>query len=155
MHNYKNDNKDPGSLSDNLIRNMKLDSKGNIWIATNKGLNLFQKDTDTFKKYYHDINNLDSLSSNDVRKIFEDSEGNIWIGTEGKGVIVYDGSKIVNQYTSKDGLMSDYISLLIVSLVAIGKEVYDSYNQDKHTPEYLDVYATVLPALIVYLILLK
>jgi hypothetical protein len=51
--------------------------------------------------------------------------------------------------------MPDYLSLLTVSLVAIGKEYYDSRNQDKHTPEYLDIYATVLPALILYLIYLK
>ena len=40
----------------------------------------------------------------------EDKNGLLWVGTEGKGVLVFDGDKIVEEYNVTDGLLSDYIS---------------------------------------------
>ncbi|MBI9100074.1 MAG: hypothetical protein JEY91_16450, partial [Spirochaetaceae bacterium] len=86
---YRNDKDDPTSLSDNLIRSLFVDSTGKIWIATNKGLNLFLPESKSFQRFQHNKNDRNSLSSNDIRKIFEDKERNIWIATNGGGVNLY------------------------------------------------------------------
>ena len=44
--------------------------------------------------------------------IVEDQNGNLWIGSEGRGVLVFDGTKVIKEYGVKNGLLSDYISLL-------------------------------------------
>ncbi len=43
----------------------------------------------------------------------EDASGNIWIGTESHGVIVTDGGGIVKRLEVADGLLGNYISLII------------------------------------------
>lgn len=35
-------------------------------------------------------------------------------------------------------------ALLMVVIAAIGKEVYDYFNRAKHTPEFMDAFATIL-----------
>ena len=41
----------------------------------------FNRETETFKNYRNEPDNINSLSSNTVNVITEDSEGNFWIGT--------------------------------------------------------------------------
>lgn len=40
-----------------------------------------------------------------------------------------------------------YIGLIVLVIVALGKEIYDYYNQDKHTCDLYDALATILGAL--------
>ena len=108
---YRHDNENPESISDNLVRSMTVDSLGKIWIATNKGLNLYLPETDSFKSYLHDSQNRSSISSNDVRKIFEDSEGNLWIATNGGGVNLFNREKETFSIISTiDGLLNNAVS---------------------------------------------
>ena len=39
--------------------------------------------------------------------------------------------------------ISPVVGLAVVVLVACGKEVYDYFHKDKHTPEFLDALATI------------
>lgn len=43
-------------------------------------------------------------------------------------------------------------AILLVVVVAVGKEVYDSYNKEEHTPEVLDAIATVLGGTVCWVI---
>ncbi|MEO7213875.1 two-component regulator propeller domain-containing protein [Mucilaginibacter sp.] len=79
--NYKHDNKNNASISNNNISYVYSDRKNNLWVGTDNGLNLYDKKTNSFKRYYH--NNLpNSLSSSAIYTIFEDSKGRLWIGTD-------------------------------------------------------------------------
>lgn len=83
--NSKNSN-----LSNELIRNLMIDSGNNLWIATTFGLNrlrnsLLEKGSYNFETFYHDPTNQGSISYNDVVQIFEDSKHNFWFGTFGGG----------------------------------------------------------------------
>lgn len=49
-----------------------------------------------------------------INSMAQDKEGNLWIGTEGKGVVVFDGKKIIKEITTSDHLLSNYISYIIV-----------------------------------------
>ena len=65
----------------------------------------------------------------------EDIEGNIWIGTESQGVIVYDGDSVVMNLLEKDGLLGNYISLIIADKnnnIYIGtSRGLNRYNKDE------------------------
>ncbi|TXB65772.1 SpoIIE family protein phosphatase [Vicingus serpentipes] len=91
-------------LAGNDITAIYCDSKNKIWVgARGKGISTIDG---------VDIQKLDLNIKISPTSIIEDQKGNIWIGTEGKGVIVYNGKKVIAKYGSKDGLLSDYISLL-------------------------------------------
>jgi ligand-binding sensor domain-containing protein/serine phosphatase RsbU (regulator of sigma subunit) len=91
-------------LAGNDITAIYCDSKNKLWIgARGKGISTIDG---------VDVKKIDLEVKITPTTIIEDKKGNIWIGTEGKGVIVTDGKEIIAQYSSKDGLLSDYISLL-------------------------------------------
>lgn len=107
---YKNENDNPDSLSDNLVRSLFVDSLGEVWACTNKGLNRYSKGSDSFIRYMHDRDDKSSLSSNDVRQIFEDSDGDLWIATNGGGVNLYDrGKETFSLISTEDGLLSNSV----------------------------------------------
>jgi ligand-binding sensor domain-containing protein/serine phosphatase RsbU (regulator of sigma subunit) len=91
-------------LSGNDITVVFADSKNNIWVGSRgKGLSKI-KDAD-IKKIKLDNNFTPTC-------IAEDDKGNLLIGTEGKGILVFDNQNVFREITSKDGLLSDYISLI-------------------------------------------
>lgn len=57
------------------------DSKHRIWVATDNGLFLYTRETNTFRQFVHDDLDAFSLSHNKVRAIAEDKSGNIWVAT--------------------------------------------------------------------------
>ena len=70
------------SLSDWNIWAVYQDKAGEIWIGTSKGLDNYDKTTNSFIHYRHNPDDPNSISSNMIWCIFEDNKGNIWIGTE-------------------------------------------------------------------------
>jgi signal transduction histidine kinase/ligand-binding sensor domain-containing protein/DNA-binding response OmpR family regulator len=97
-----------GSLSSNLIYTVFIDSKRNLWVGTDNGLNLYLPDKDKFRYFQM----KDGLPDNAVRSITEDKQGNLWLGTY-KGISKFKDAinlpaKIVfRNYTKEDGLQSD------------------------------------------------
>jgi two-component system, sensor histidine kinase ChiS len=67
--------KESDGLASNAINTIFEDSKGNLWIGTNRGLSLW--DGESFINY----NRGDGLRSSDVYAVSEDRDGNIWLGT--------------------------------------------------------------------------
>lgn len=53
------------------------------------------------------------------------------------GVVIYAAAHFV----------SPIIGLTAVTVAAVGKEIYDWFNRDKHTPEVIDAVATMLGGL--------
>jgi len=74
-------------LSHNRTKCIIQDSRGFIWIGTNRGLNRY--DGTRFKTY---TCNQDTTSQTGevINDIFEDREGNIWVGTSGSGLSIYN-----------------------------------------------------------------
>lgn len=106
--------KDPESLSHQFIWSLFEDSVGNLWVGTLWGLNLMDRNTNTFKKFKHDPNNSESLSNNSVRAIAEDGDGNIWLGTN-SGLSMYNLEEDkFDVYRVKDGLADDSITAILV-----------------------------------------
>jgi signal transduction histidine kinase/DNA-binding response OmpR family regulator len=62
-----------------------VDSRGLLWVATNKGINIY----DPVNKRFKYITAADGLPGNAVVSLVEDDEGNIWAGTRNGLACIY------------------------------------------------------------------
>lgn len=86
-----------------VVRTIKQDRKGNIWITSWEGV--FQYDGKSF------TNITSKVSSARFFSLLEDRNGNFWFGSIGSGVYYYDGNSFQN-FTTKDGLLNnDVVSI--------------------------------------------
>ena len=83
-----------------ISRNIKQDSKGNIWIAAFDGI--FRYDGKSF------TNITSKVSSARFFSVLEDKKGNMWFGTIGSGIYHYDGKSFQN-FTTNEGLVNNEI----------------------------------------------
>ncbi|MBN1143500.1 MAG: response regulator [Bacteroidales bacterium] len=81
------------------------DSRKNIWVATNAGLEYFDENNGSF----HPVLTKNQLPDNTIQGILEDANGNLWISTN-KGIskfvngINLPDDPVVYNYTAEDGL---------------------------------------------------
>lgn len=80
----------PNSISSNNISDIYEDSRDNLWIGTEKGLNILNRETGEFKRFLHNSEDPNSIGSNHITTIYEDQEGTLWVGTLGGGLNYYD-----------------------------------------------------------------
>jgi len=87
---YRNDPRDPGSLSANFVKVIHEDRSGTLWIGTiDGGLNRFDRNTGRFVRFQADDSSPGNLSDNSVFAIEDDHRGHLWIGTA-EGLNRYD-----------------------------------------------------------------
>jgi len=86
-----------------IVRTIKQDEKGNIWITSWEGV--FKYDGKSF------TNVTSKVSSARFSSVLEDRKGNFWLASVGSGVYYYDGKAFQN-FTSKDGLPSDRVAAI-------------------------------------------
>jgi len=80
--NYQHDPDDPDSLSSNRIWSITEGQSGNIFAATNSGLNSFDQRSGKFTRFFHEPSDPFSLSNSHIRTLFKSTDGTIWIGTQ-------------------------------------------------------------------------
>jgi ligand-binding sensor domain-containing protein len=79
---YRTNAKDPRSIGNNVVNCILEDSKGRLWIGVDQGgLNLYDRNTNSFIRFLYNDTVPSSLRDNTVRAMCEDAEGNLWIGT--------------------------------------------------------------------------
>jgi len=106
--NYTSKYGDFNRLSNNSIKKIFRDSQNRIWIATQRGLNLFEPDKDRFIQF----GNTEGLPAEYVLGIQEDSNQFLWIATT-NGVIKtrYDDKSHrftnIQHFTSQSGLIDN------------------------------------------------
>lgn len=97
---------DTSSISSSNIITVFEDSRHNIWVGTDNGLNLFNKNSETFTIF----TKKEGLLNNAVNGILEDQEQNLWISTYG-GISKFDPeSNTFKNYTKEDGLLSNSLN---------------------------------------------
>jgi signal transduction histidine kinase/ligand-binding sensor domain-containing protein len=74
---YRHDPNHRNSLSNDAINSIDEDENGNLWIATNNGLNRFNVNDETFEQYHV----TDGLPDPVVIGLLIDNEGKIWLST--------------------------------------------------------------------------
>lgn len=83
-----------------IVRNVKQDSEGNIWVASLDGI---------FKFNGKDFENITKeVSKARFFSVLEDVNGNFWFSTIGSGAFYFDGTNFQN-FTSKDGLADNTV----------------------------------------------
>ncbi len=79
------------SIGANHIRVVFEDSKGKIWIGTDRGgVAVYRPETDDFEQIRYDSRNPNSLPNDRIRGIFEDKDKDIWISTYGGGLALLE-----------------------------------------------------------------
>ena len=114
--NYNPIPNDPNSLSNNFVRDVLEDSKGNIWVGTIGGLNKLERPNqgnDRFIRYLNNPTNKNSLSNNYVLDIFQAKDGKLYVGTFGGGLnsieILENNELNFTHYSTENGLPSDVV----------------------------------------------
>jgi ligand-binding sensor domain-containing protein len=97
--NYTHQPHNKGSLSSNVVVALKRDRSGRIWVGSEGGLDLWDRQSNQFIHYRNVPENKESLSSNFVVNIYEDRSDNLWVGT-------FKGLNLMNR---DNGSFSRYI----------------------------------------------
>jgi len=85
-HKLENDEKN----YNNYIFAIDQDSKGNLWIATYKGLNYFNTKTNQYTTFLNNPKDSNSIASNVVTALEIDSRDRVWLGYLGADFDCYD-----------------------------------------------------------------
>ena len=100
---FTQDRNDSTAISNNHINGIFQDSKNNIWVTTENGLNLFDSTKTTLKKY----STKNGFPSNAFYSILEENQNNLWITTS-NGLVSFE--PVTNEkkiYTKVNGLLSN------------------------------------------------
>ncbi len=115
---YRSLPENPSSISANSISIIFEDSQNRLWIGTNQGgINLMDRETDTFTQFLNDPMDSSTISENSVTGITEDHDGNIWISTYyGLNKLIPETGDFVRYYESSEaeGPLSNILYGLLV-----------------------------------------
>jgi len=77
---YKADPSIPGTLPDNVVKQLHTDGLGRLWVATNSGgLARYDRDGDRFVTYPAGESGLSNAS---LRDVIDDGSGGVWVATD-------------------------------------------------------------------------
>ena len=90
---YKNDPRNPNSLSNDQVYSIYRDRKGRMWLGTfGGGLNLAVKTADGYQ-FKHFLQ--DNYGEKRIRIIEEDKNGRMWVGTN-NGIYIFHPDSLIN-----------------------------------------------------------
>ena len=106
-------------LTSDRITDIMVDSRGQVWVATNNGLNVVKGSYDRANRSFeierwrvYDLD--DGLPSSQISSFVEDDLGNVWVGTEGGiGQITAGGEVAFALTTENSGLIDNRINSLL------------------------------------------
>ncbi|APS40574.1 histidine kinase [Salegentibacter sp. T436] len=135
---YRFDRNKKSSLSSNVINGLFEDSKNNLWVTTENGLNLFNQNENNFQRYTTE----NGLPSNVTYSILEDYDSNLWISTS-NGLVEFNPNKQeFDIFTKSNGLLSDQFNYSSAFKDKNGKMYFGSvnglisFNPDKFIQNY-------------------
>lgn len=102
VNEYRHNNIDTNSISNNIINALTLDLDGNIWLATNNGLCKLNPESKRFTSYFEKNNKLARSNANKINKLIADKDGFIWMATGGAGVVRYNVLANTRKYITLD-----------------------------------------------------
>ena len=82
---------DASSISSNIIRDITETEDGNLWIATDRGIDRFDREKEIFVRYFSEAQG--SITTEHLFDIFKDRKGQLFAFVDGKGIYRYDKGK--------------------------------------------------------------
>ena len=131
-------------LSQGNVTSILEDSKNNVWIGTQDGLNRYNGYD--FKVYKYDEKNENSISNNSINQIKEDNNSNLWILT-GDGIsrmnIETEIIKNYNQFSKESSLNFMEVNDILIAqnndiLLATSRGIYIYDEKTDYFIEILD-----------------
>lgn len=118
--NYKHDLQNVNSLSNNRVEDILIDSNDRLWVATENGLNLYDRDLDQFKKIEFDSSNK---GEEHILSLEEDSSRNLLIGTNGLGIfkLNLDSFQVVKINNSMSNERGEFLKINSIEHTPKGK----------------------------------
>lgn len=107
--NYQHDPDNPYSIPDNEVRALCIDKNKNVWVGTDKGLALFNPQTERFTTFNHIEGKENSLLSDQVLDIVQMKDGILWICTNMGGVSILNLQE--NTFTSPEDISFSNITV--------------------------------------------
>ena len=83
---YRPDPADPTSPTNVVVMSIVEDEKGDLFMATEGGLQVWHRDSELFSIYLHDAADPSSLSDARTQCLLRDPDGSIWVGTRSAGL---------------------------------------------------------------------
>ncbi|RNI31703.1 response regulator [Rufibacter latericius] len=128
---FRNDPQNPQSLSSNSVLSIFRDSRQQMWVGTNEGLNLFDPETNSFRLFTKE----NGLADNIILNILEDRRHDLWISTpngisklEIKGRLAREISFVTRNYDESDGLQGKVFNENAAYLTRKGEVVFGGPN---------------------------
>ena len=87
---FRHDPEDPETISDDRIWSLFMDVKGKLWIGTDRGINCYDPQKQSFIRFNDITSTVLKVASQRVTSIDEDASGYLWIATDGTGLIRFD-----------------------------------------------------------------
>lgn len=109
---FKHQQQNKKTISDDRVNNIVEQKNGNLWIATARGLNVYQKASHTFQQPA-------ALQNYTILKITKESDEVFWLATEEAGLIRYNTQTgYIKQYRHQEkqpsSLGSDQVRAIVV-----------------------------------------
>ncbi|HVW94782.1 MAG TPA: two-component regulator propeller domain-containing protein [Mucilaginibacter sp.] len=112
---YRHDSDDLNSLPSNNITHIFEDKQGRLWVGSNGGLSLYNREKNSFTTFSSKKNEENSLSSPDINYIFQDQKGTIWAGTYNGLNLIYPDTKKVKRFLftpNRDDILTHHINTI-------------------------------------------
>jgi signal transduction histidine kinase/ligand-binding sensor domain-containing protein/DNA-binding response OmpR family regulator len=94
---FRNDPRNEGSLSIDVVYSIDEDDDGNLWVGTeNGGICIYDTVQKVFHRYQHDDADITSISHNSIYDLYKDAHGNMWVGTFAGGICLLN--KDINKF---------------------------------------------------------
>jgi len=133
---YSPTSKNIPQILSTYVAAVRKDSEGNLWLATSKGVEVFDKEKMALTTYQQ-ADNANSLTNNTVVDIHEDKRGLVWVATK-YGLNVFNKkTKSFQRFTTDNGLPGNNIqsitedehgNLLIATSRGISNLIIQNYR---------------------------
>ena len=122
VYNYRYSDENENSISSDVVKDVVMDSKGILWIATGQGLCSYDYENNVFKKYKKKPYENDGLIEDKTRCLFIDSSGLIWVG-QYSGISIFNPTSNFYNYKSNPNNSNSLSENIITELYEDDKKV--------------------------------
>lgn len=121
LKNFRCKTDDPSSISSDFVYKCCEDKKGNIWVGTFNGLNLYHNETETFTSYTKSDKRT-ALSYPSIWSLLCDEQGTIWAGTYYGGINYFNPNNQIYTKYNTSLIESEGLSFQVVGQIIEDKE---------------------------------